>query len=88
MPRAIILYEIDQSFGPNILADYYLKQDDKIPSIILKEFSEKHVKKGYSDVITRNDENRFYSVIVNHAGVIFEPFFHAISDICHYRPPD
>ena len=65
MPRAIILYEIDQSFGPNILADYYLKQDDKIPSIVLKEFSEKHVKKGYSDVITRNEENRFYSNKVN-----------------------
>ncbi len=65
MPRAIILYEIDQSFGPNILADYYLKQDDKIPTAILKEFSEKHVKKGYSDVTIRNDENRFYSNIVN-----------------------
>ncbi|MHA1987033.1 MAG: hypothetical protein ACW98D_10375 [Promethearchaeota archaeon] len=61
MPRAIILYEIDQSFGPNILADYYLKQDDKISTTILKEFSEKHVKKGYSDVTIRIDENRFYS---------------------------
>ncbi len=65
MPRAIILYEIDQSFGPNILADYYLKQDDKIPTIILKEFSEKHVKKGYSDVTIRKDENRFYSNKIN-----------------------
>ena len=41
MPRAIILYEIDESFGPNILAEYYLKQDDKISPAILKEFSEK-----------------------------------------------
>ena len=65
MPRAIILYEIDQSFGPNILADYYLKQDDKIPTTVLKEFSEKHVKKGYSDVTIRKDENRFYSNKVN-----------------------
>ncbi|MHA2182324.1 MAG: hypothetical protein ACXAAH_12975, partial [Promethearchaeota archaeon] len=65
MPRAIILYEIDQSFGPNILADYYLKQGDKIPTQILKEFSEKHVKKGYSDVTIREDENRFYSSKVN-----------------------
>jgi hypothetical protein len=65
MPRAIILYEIDQSFGPNILADYYLKQDDKMPTIILKEFSEKHVKKGYSDVTIRKDENRFYSNKIN-----------------------
>jgi len=44
MPRAIILYEIDKSFGPNILAEYYLKQDDKISPEILKEFSEKHDK--------------------------------------------
>ncbi|MHA2281932.1 MAG: hypothetical protein ACXAC5_13910 [Promethearchaeota archaeon] len=65
MPRAIILYEIDQSFGPNILADYYLKQDDKIPTTVLKEFSEKHVQKGYSDVTIRKDENRFYSNKVN-----------------------
>jgi hypothetical protein len=65
MPRAIILYEIDESFGPNILADYYLKQDDKIPTAVLKEFSEKHVKKGYSDVTIRQNENRFYSNKVN-----------------------
>ena len=63
--RAIIFYEIDESFGPNILAEYYLKQDDKIPSSILKEFSNKHVKKGYSDVTIRKDENRFYSNKVN-----------------------
>ncbi len=65
MPRAIILYEIDKSFGPNILAEYYLKQDDKIPATILKEFSEKHVKKGYPDVSIRKDEDRFYSSIIN-----------------------
>ena len=65
MPRAIILYEIDQSFGPNILAEYYLKQGDKIPSSILKDFTEKHVKKGYSDVTIVNDNNRFYSNKLN-----------------------
>jgi len=65
MPKAIILYEIDQSFGPNILAEYYLKQDDKIPTRILREFSEKHVKKGYSDVTIRDENNRYYSNIVN-----------------------
>ncbi|MFX0082105.1 MAG: hypothetical protein ACFE94_10165 [Candidatus Hodarchaeota archaeon] len=65
MPKAIIFYEIDQSFGPNILAEYYLKRDDKIPPSILKEFSEKHVKKGYSDVTIRDENNRYYSNIVN-----------------------
>ncbi|MFX1522845.1 MAG: hypothetical protein ACFFCC_05000 [Promethearchaeota archaeon] len=65
MPSAIILYEIDQSFGPNVLADYYLKQDHKIPTMILKEFSEKHIKKGYSDVTIRKDDTRYYSNKVN-----------------------
>jgi len=65
MPKAIILYQIDQSFGPNILAEYYLKQDDKIPTTILKEFSEKHIKKGYSDVTLRDETNRYYSNIIN-----------------------
>ena len=65
MPKAIILYEIDQSFGPNILAEYYLKQDDKIPTAILKEFSEKHIKKGYSDVTLHDETNRYYSNIIN-----------------------
>ncbi|MFW9865649.1 MAG: hypothetical protein ACFFEN_06070 [Candidatus Thorarchaeota archaeon] len=65
MPKAIILYEIDQSFGPNILAEYYLKNDEKIPIVILKQFSEKHTKKGYSDVTIRDDNNRYYSKIIN-----------------------
>jgi hypothetical protein len=65
MPKAIVLFEIDQSFGPNILAEYYLKQDEKIPSNILKEFSEKHIKKGYPDVTIRDENNRYYSNIVN-----------------------
>jgi hypothetical protein len=65
MPKAIIFYEIDKSFGPNVLAEYYLKQGDKIPTTILKEFSEKHVKKGYSDVTIRHENNRYYSNIVN-----------------------
>ncbi|MFX1374476.1 MAG: hypothetical protein ACFFA0_01570 [Promethearchaeota archaeon] len=65
MPKAIILYEIDQSFGPNILAEYYLKQGDKIPTTILKEFSDKHIKKGYSDVTIRDENHRYYSNTVN-----------------------
>jgi hypothetical protein len=65
MPKAIIFYEIDESFGPNILAEYYLKQDDKIPTTILKEFSDKHVKKGYSDVTIRDENNRYYSNIID-----------------------
>lgn len=65
MPRAIILYEIDKSFGPNILAEYYLKQDDKIPQDILKDFSEKHVKKELLDITIRKEDNRYFSKKIN-----------------------
>ncbi|MFX1386882.1 MAG: hypothetical protein ACFE9M_06670 [Promethearchaeota archaeon] len=65
MPRAIILYEIDQSFGPNILAEYYLKHDEKIPSTVLKEFSEKHVNKRLLNVTVRTENNRYYSGKIN-----------------------
>ncbi len=61
MPRAIILYEIDKSFGPNILAEYYLKQDDKMPPAILKEFTDKHVKKELVDITIRKEDNRYFS---------------------------
>ena len=65
MPRAIILYEIDKSFGPNILAEYYLKDGDKIPTAALKEFSEKHVKRNMLEVFIRKDDIRYYSSKVN-----------------------
>ena len=65
MPRAIILYEIDPSFGPNIIGEYYLKQDEKIPQAVLKEFSEKHSKKGFIDLTVRSENNRFYSSRIN-----------------------
>ncbi|UCC18661.1 MAG: hypothetical protein JSV62_11200, partial [Promethearchaeota archaeon] len=65
MPRAIILYEIDPSFGPNILGEYYLKQDEKIPTNILKEFSEKHIEKEFMSVIVHKDNERYYSGKIN-----------------------
>ena len=65
MPRAIILYEIDPSFGPNIIAEYYLKQDDKISPTILKEFSEKHDKKELVDITIREGNNRYFSKKIN-----------------------
>jgi hypothetical protein len=65
MPRAIILYEIDPSFGPNIIAEYYLKQDDKISPTILKEFSEKHDKKQLLNITIREGNNRYFSKKIN-----------------------
>ncbi len=65
MPRAIILYEIDPSFGPNIIAEYYLKQDEKISPAVLKEFSEKHDKKHLVDATLREGDNRYFSKKIN-----------------------
>jgi len=65
MPRAIILYEIDPSFGPNIIAEYYLKQEDKISPSILKEFSEKHDKKQILDITIHKENNRYFSKKIN-----------------------
>ncbi len=65
MPRAIILYEIDPSFGPNIIAEYYLKQDEKILPAVLKEFSDKHVKKELFDATIFKDDNRYFSKKIN-----------------------
>ena len=65
MPSTIFLYEIDPSFGPNILAEYYLDIDDKVPPNILKEFSEKHKVKEFLDVTARKENIRYYSRKVN-----------------------
>jgi hypothetical protein len=65
MPRAIILFEIDPSFGPNILAEYYLKQADKISPTILKEFSEKHDKKEILEISFHKENNRYFSKKIN-----------------------
>jgi hypothetical protein len=65
MPRAIILFEIDPSFGPNILAEYYLKQEDKISPTILKEFSEKHDKKEILEISFHKENNRYFSKKIN-----------------------
>ena len=75
MPRAIILYEIDPSFGPNILGEYYLKQDGKISPNILKEFSEKHIKKELVSVTIRKDNERYYSGKINGESINKDNFF-------------
>jgi hypothetical protein len=54
------LYEIDSSFGPNIIADYYLTKD-KTPLEILKQFVDKHIKKNLYDASCRDENFRYYS---------------------------
>jgi hypothetical protein len=65
MPSAIFLYEMDPSFGPNILAEYYLDIDEKVPPNILKKFSEKHKNKEFLDATARKESTLYYSRKVN-----------------------
>ncbi len=61
MPVGIYLYEIDESFGPNVLAEYHLDQKNNVNKEILKDFEEKHIQKEFSDTIFWNEDLRYYS---------------------------
>jgi len=65
MPVGIYLYEIDESFGPNVLAEYYLAQENKIDQEILKDFEEKHIQKEFLDTICWREDLRFYSLKIS-----------------------
>lgn len=60
-PVGILLYEIDKSFGPNILAEYYLSQTSKITPEILKEFIENHIDKEFLNASVRKNDLRYFS---------------------------
>jgi len=64
-PVGIVLYEIDASFGPNVLAEFYLSQDTKITPEILKEFSENHINKEFLDITIQQNNLRYHSSIVD-----------------------
>ena len=65
MPVGIYLYEIDESFGPNVLAEYYLANENKVDKETLKDFEEKHIQKEFSDTIFWNEDLRYYSAKMN-----------------------
>ena len=65
MPVGIYLYEIDESFGPNVLAEYYLDQENKVSNDTLKEFEEKHIQKEFSNTIYWKEDIRYYSWKIN-----------------------
>jgi len=60
-PVGIVLYEIDESFGPNVCAEYYLTESNKISAEILKEFIENHIEKEFLNVSVRKNELRYLS---------------------------
>lgn len=59
-PQAIFLYEIDESFGPNILAEYYLIKQE-LPKDVLKDFVKKHVEKEFRSALTQKNNIRYFS---------------------------
>ena len=65
MPVGIYFYEIDESFGPNVLAEYYLAQENKVNKETLKDFEEKHIQKEFSNTIFWNEDLRYYSSKIN-----------------------
>lgn len=65
MPVGIYLYEIDDSFGPNVLVEYYLAQENKVNKETLKDFEEKHIQKEFSNTIFWNEDLRYYSSKIN-----------------------
>ncbi len=60
-PVGIILYEIDESFGPIVIAEYYLSQESKISSEILKEFTENHIDKEFMNASAHQNDLRYFS---------------------------
>jgi hypothetical protein len=69
MPVGIYLYEIDESFGPNVLAEYYLAQENKVSTDILKDFEENHVQKEFSNTIFWREDLRYYSWKINASSI-------------------
>ena len=59
-PQAIFLYEIDESFGPNILAEYYLIKQE-LPKDVLKDFVQKHIEKEFTSALSQENKVRYFS---------------------------
>ena len=61
MPLGIFLYEIDESFGPNLLAEYYIKEIG-LTKEILKKLGDNHLKKSNLNYVTHTkDDLKYYS---------------------------
>lgn len=74
MPTGVFLYEVDKSFGPNVIAEYYLGSD-RITMDALKLFVEKHLKKGFVDATIQIEEKKFYSSKVHAESIDKENLF-------------
>ncbi|MBN1802830.1 MAG: hypothetical protein JW891_15075 [Candidatus Lokiarchaeota archaeon] len=59
-PNAVFLYEIDKSFGPNLIAEFNLTKT-KISKDFLIELAKKHVEKELTDATVVKDDIKGYS---------------------------
>jgi len=75
MPIGIFLYEIDESFGPNVLAEYYLDQNHKVKQEILRDFEDKHIQKEFSYTLFRKNDLRYYSTKLKSEAIQKENLF-------------
>lgn len=60
MPIGIILYEIDDTFGPTAIAEYNIAEKS-FTKDILKELTEKHVNKNLIDATVPKKEYKYFS---------------------------
>lgn len=60
MPIGIILYEIDETFGPSIISEYYLSKTD-FTKDVLKELTEKHTSKNLVDATVPKEDYKYFS---------------------------
>ncbi|MHA1723222.1 MAG: hypothetical protein ACTSXH_00055 [Promethearchaeota archaeon] len=74
MPTGVFLFKVDKSFGPNVLAEYYLEKE-KVTKEILKTFIEKFIKKNFVDAITQSGNVKFYSSKINGDSIGEETLF-------------
>ncbi|MGV9171166.1 MAG: hypothetical protein ACOC44_01915 [Promethearchaeia archaeon] len=63
MPIGIYLFEIDKSFGPQAIAEYYLA-DKKLTQNILENLANKHRKKNLVDATYREGSILHYSSLI------------------------
>ncbi|MBY9006667.1 MAG: hypothetical protein KGD63_07905 [Candidatus Lokiarchaeota archaeon] len=63
MPIGLFLYEIDESFGPNLLADYNLT-NIKVSSELLELLNEKHIEKKLKEAVVRKEDIRYFSSLL------------------------
>lgn len=62
MPTGLFIFDIEETFGPKIIAEYHL--EGKVIPEALKILGEKH-KSGLTDAICKKESKRYYSSLID-----------------------